>query len=101
MSYAIFSFFFVVLAAAMTLWVDARYRGLGPSGFRPAVVRLVAAAVVAQLAVPAARWAVDPLPFALERWALVGAGFAAMVFLLLAVLWMLRLTHGLLGGTLR
>lgn len=101
MSYAIFSVCFVVLAAGMTLWVDARFRGLTPSDLRAGGLRLLAAFVVAQVAVPVAGWAASPLPSSVEAWTLVAAGFAAMVFLLLAVLWVLRLAHGLLGGMLR
>ena len=101
MSNAVFSLGFIVLALAMTLWVDARFRGLTPSDLRTGAIRLVVAFVLAQLAVPAARWIADPLPAAVSAWLLLGAGFAAMVFLMLAALWMLRLAHGLLGGMLR
>jgi hypothetical protein len=101
LSYAIFSVFFVALSASMALWLDVRFRGLTPSDLRAGGLRLVAAFVVAQLAVPLAGWAVSPLPPSVEPWTLVGVGFAAMVFLMLAVVWMLRLAHGLLGGMLR
>ena len=101
MSQAVFSVCFVVLAVAMTLWVDVRFRSLTPSDLRAGALRLVAAFVLAQLAVPAARWVADPLPGAVSAWILLGAGFAAMVFLMLAALWMIRLAHGLLGGMLR
>lgn len=101
MSHAVFSVCFVVLALAMTLWVDARFRGFTPSDLRAGAIRLVVAFVLAQLAVPVARWVADPLPGAVAAWTLLGAGFAAMVFLMLAALWMLRLAHGLLGGMLR
>jgi hypothetical protein len=85
----------------MTLWIDLRFRGLSPSDLRTGGLRLVAAFVVAQLAVPVTGWVAGPLPGAVEPWTLLAAGFAAMVFLMLAVLWMLRLAHGLLGGMLR
>lgn len=101
MSYAIFSVCFVVLAAGMTVWIDVRFRGLTPSDFRAGGLRLLAAFVVAQVAVPVTSWAAGPLPSSVEAWTLVAAGFAAMVFLMLAVLWMLRLAHGLMGGMLR
>lgn len=101
MSQAVFSVCFVVLALAMTLWVDARFRSLTPSDLRAGAIRLVVAFVLAQLAVPVARWVAEPLPGAVAAWTLLGAGFAAMVFLMLAALWMLRLAHGLLGGMLR
>jgi len=101
LSYAIFSVSFVVLAAGMTLWVDARFRRLTPTDLRAGGLRLLAAFVVAQLAVPVTSWAAGPLPPSVEPWTLVAAGFAAMVFLMLAVFWMLRLAHGLLGGMLR
>jgi hypothetical protein len=93
--------FFVVLAAAMTLWVDARFRRLTPSDLRSGGLRLLAAFVTAQVAVPLAAWAASPLPAAAESSMLVGIGFAAMVFLMLAVVWMLRLAQGLMGGMLR
>ena len=101
MSSVIFSVIFVALAALMTLWVDARFRGLTPPHFRSGTLRLLAAFVVAQLVVPATAWAAGPLPPSIEHWVIVGVGFAAMVFLMLAVLWMLRLTQGLMGGMLR
>ena len=101
MSYAFFSVSFVVLAVAMTLWIDLRFRRLSPSDLRAGGLLLVAAFVVAQVGVPAATWVVAPLPSAVESWTIVGAGFAAMVFLMLAVVWMLRLAQGLMGGMLR
>jgi len=85
----------------MTLWIDLRFRRLSPSDLRVGGLRLVAAFVVAQVGVPVATWIVAPLPSAVESWTTVGAGFAAMVFLMLAVVWMLRLAQGLMGGMLR
>lgn len=101
LGYAFFSVSFVVLAVAMTLWIDLRFRRLSPGGLRAGGLRLLAAVVVAQVAVPVVARVVAPLPNAVESWTIVGAGFAAMVFLMLAVVWMLRLAQGLMGGMLR
>jgi len=85
----------------MTLWIDLRFRRLSPSDLRAGGLRLVAAFVAAQVAVPVATWVVAPLPSGVGSWTTVGTGFAAMVFLMLAVVWMLRLAQGLMGGMLR
>lgn len=93
--------FFVVLAAAMALWIHVRFPNLSPSDLRAGAIRIFIAFVGGQVAVPAAAYLARPLSGAVESGMLLAVGFAAMVFLMLAVVWMLRLAHGLTGGMLR
>lgn len=101
MSFTLFAVFFVVFAAAMALWIDVRFPGLAPEAFRPALVRLVVAVVLAHLTVPVAAYLAQPLAHPGSAVVVLSTGFAAMTLLMLACLWMLKLAQGLLGGSLR
>lgn len=101
MSFTVFSICFVVLSAAMALWIDVRFPRLVPQDLRSAAVRLFVAFLVAQVAVPAVRHVAGVFPGVAEGAVVLAFGFAALILTMLAVVWILRLAHGMMGGTLR
>ena len=85
----------------MAVWIDVRFPGLVPGDLRGAVIRLAVAFVAAQAVVPAASYLVQPMPPGGETTTILAVGFAAMTFLMLAVVWIVRVVQRLAGGILR
>ena len=101
MAFTTFAVFFVLIAALMALWVDARFPGLAPKELMPAAFRLAAAFVLAHVAIPAVKYVLAPLDETARAGVVIAVGFAAMTLLMLASLWLIRLAQGLLGGRFR
>ena len=100
-SFTSFSIFFVLVAAAIAVWIDARFPRLSPGDLRAAAIRLAVAFVAAHATVPLASYLVRPMPPAGEMTTVLAVGFVAMTFLMLAVVWIVRTLQQLAGGMLR
>jgi hypothetical protein len=83
-------------AAAIALWIDVRLRRLAPSAGRPILLHVLASFTIG--------WAVGPvMAAAVARGlapgaALVICALPALVYMLLATLWLLRVTQSGLHG---
>jgi hypothetical protein len=100
-SFTAFSVFFVVIGALMALWIDARFPRLAPEELRAAAIRLGAAFLVAQLAVPAAGYVAAPLSETARIGIALTIGFCALTLLMLATVWVVKIAQGLVGGRFR
>ena len=85
----------------MALWIDVRFPRLAPEDLRAAAIRLAVAFLAAQGAVPVASYLAKPMPPGGEMTAVLSVGFLAMTFLMLAVVWIVKMMQHLLGGMLR
>lgn len=88
-------------AAAIALWIDARFPGLAPRDLGRAVLHCIASVAVGYATTPAFQALVsneDPRSTLLAVFAL---GFPSVVYCLLAGLWLIKATHQSLSGLLR
>jgi hypothetical protein len=88
-------------AGAIALWIDIRFPRLAPHEVAKAVLHVAASIAVAYATVPAVEAltaADDPRIVLLSVFAV---GFPAIVYCLLAGLWVIKLAQRMLGGIMR
>jgi hypothetical protein len=89
-------------AGALALWVDARFPRLAPTEMRPALIHVGISIVIAQLVVPIGMRALLGLETAVGTLlAVFAVAFPAIVYALLAGLWVIKLTTGVLRSHMR
>jgi hypothetical protein len=89
-------------AGAIALWIDARFPRLAPDEMRTALIHVGVSIVVAQLIVPIGMkvlLSLETVPATLL--AVFGVAFPAVVYALLAGLWVIKLTTGILRSHMR
>jgi hypothetical protein len=89
-------------AGAIAVWIDVRFPRLAPDEMRRALIHVGISIVVAQLLVPIGMHlllSVEQVPATLV--AIFGVAFPAIVYALLAGLWVIKLTTGALSSHMR
>jgi hypothetical protein len=93
---------FAAGAAAVAIWVDARFPALAPASFRASFVHAGVSLVLGQLIVPLAIQALSGTGSSVIVLAAVLAlGLPALVYCFLAALWVLRLVAAQARGSPR
>ena len=100
-SFTTFAIGFIVIAGAMAVWVDVRFPRLAPNELRDAVIRLGVAVLASHAAVPVASYLGRPMSDGAADALIVAVGFLALTFLMLSVVWIVKMLQQLLGGMLR
>jgi hypothetical protein len=100
LSAQLFAFCFLAGAAVVAVWVDVRFSGLAPETLRAATLHMGATIVAAQILVPVATHSLTGSK-TLALVAAFGVGFPALVYSILAAIWLVRLAHAGLRGRFR
>jgi hypothetical protein len=86
-------------AGAIALWIDARFPRLAPEQIQSALLHVGAALLVGALVVPPAMAFVISLQTTLSTLVSIFAiGFPSIVYSLLAGVWIIKLSTGVIGG---
>jgi hypothetical protein len=96
----IFALCFLAGAVAVGIWIDARFPRLAPGSLRVAVLHIGATIFAAQLLVPVATHFLTGSQI-LTLISAFAVGFPALVYSILAGLWIAKLAHAGLRGRLR
>ena len=89
-------------AGAIALWIDARFPRLAPDEMRGALIHVGVSIVIAQLLVPIGMKVLLSLETLFSTlFAIFGVAFPAIVYALLAGLWVIKLTTGVLRSHMR
>ena len=89
-------------AGALALWIDVRFPKLAPNEMRGALIHVGASIVVAQLLVPVGmHMFLGMETHVATLFAIFGIAFPAIVYALLAGLWVIQLTTGALRSHMR
>jgi hypothetical protein len=88
-------------AGAIALWIDVRFPRLAPEELSRVMLHVVAAIAVGYATSPAYQALVAPQDPQLTLLAVFGLAFPAIVYCLLAGVWMIKLTQRSLSGHLR
>lgn len=97
---AVFAVAYLAGAAAIALWIDARFPRLAPTDVMRAIAHLFAAAVANSLLDQRLAVAVSSLPHG-RLIAVLGVVLPLVVYAALAAIWVLRIAHRTLSGHLR
>lgn len=100
MSPSVFAVCFLIGAVAVAFWVDARFPTLAPKSMRGALLHVGGTIVGAQLLAPLALHFLIGSP-STTLVAVFVLGFPALVYTLLAGIWLLRLVHDIWRSLLR
>jgi hypothetical protein len=89
-------------AAALALWVDARYPKLGPGDVRRTMLHVAGSIIVAQALFPLiADVAAKLLSPTLRMAVVLGVALPVLTYCLLACVWAIKFAQRALGGSLR
>jgi hypothetical protein len=86
-------------AALLAAWVDVRFPRIAPGSFIAVGIHMVCAIFAVQIGMRILGLAPPQPPEVMA--ALFGAALPATMYLLLSAFWLLKLLHGLIGGTSR
>ena len=102
MNVNLFLIVFAAGAAAVALWIDARFPGLAPASFRTSFIHAGVSLVLGQLIVPFGiqTMSASGSPSLLLA-AVLGLGLPALVYCFLAALWVMKLVAGQMRGSPR
>jgi hypothetical protein len=91
---------FVAIGMALNaIWLHVRFPTLAPQTLRAAILHMIAALVLLELAPVAIRLGLASDTQLLL--ALVGVAFPALIYVFVASLWMIRLFHGMMSRGVR
>jgi hypothetical protein len=96
----VFAVCFLIGALAVALWIDIRFPALAPTGLRPVLWHVGGTIVGAQLLVPLAMHLLGGPP-AVTLVAVFLVAFPALVYTLLAAIWIFRIAGTAFRGRLR
>lgn len=96
----LFALFYLGGAAAVALWIDGRFPGLAPRTVRSALIHIGATMVGAQIVVPLSAHFLTGSHL-LVLVSACAVAFPALVYSVLAAIWVLRLVHSGLRGRFR
>lgn len=100
LSVQLFSLCFLAGAAAVAVWVDVRFPAIAPQSLRAATLHMGATLIAAQVLVPVATRTLTGSQ-ALAILAAFGVGFPALVYSILAAIWLVKIAQAGLRGRLR
>ncbi len=102
MNVNVFLIVFAAGAAAVALWIDARFPGLAPASFRTSFIHAGVSLVLGQLIVPFGiqMMSASGSPSLLLA-AVLGLGLPALVYCFLAALWVMKLVAAQMRGSPR
>ncbi len=102
MPVGVFSVLFIAAAAAVAIWIVVRYPGRAPTEFRPAMVHFGVSMVGMYVIVPILQHDLTFLHQPLRLYLSVfGVLLPALVYRLVATIWLLRLATGSLRSVMR
>jgi hypothetical protein len=96
----LFALCYLAGAAAVAVWFDARFPELAPRSFRSAIIHMGATMLGAQLVVPLATHFLTGSQV-LTLVSAFAVGFPALVYSILAAMWIVKLAHAGLRGRFR
>jgi hypothetical protein len=88
-------------AGAIALWIDVRFPRLGPDDLSKVMLHVLASIALGYATSPAYQALVGPEDPRLTLLAVFGLAFPAIVYCLLAGVWMIKLAQRSLSGHLR
>jgi hypothetical protein len=95
----LFVVFIALGAAAIALWIDARFPGIAPANIRGIVIHAALAVAAGQLLVPAGLGFVRSLEsHVMTLVGVFGVAFPALIYALLVGVWMIKTAQSFLGG---
>lgn len=102
MTVGIFSVVFIVAAAAVAIWIVVRFPERAPTEFRPAIIHFVISMVGMYVISPVIQHDLASLPQPLQLYLSVfGVLLPALIYRMVATIWLLRLATGSLRSALR
>ena len=102
MPVGVFSVLFVAAAAALAVWIVVRFPERAPTEFRPAIIHFVISMVGMYVISPVIQHDLASLPQPLLLYLSVfGVLLPALVYRMVATIWLLRLATGSLHSAMR
>jgi hypothetical protein len=98
----VFSVLLIAAAAAVAVWIVVRYPGRAPTEFRRAMIHFGVSMVGMSVIVPILQHDLASMPQPLRLYLTVfGVLLPALIYRMVATIWLLRLAQGSLGSALR
>ncbi len=102
MTVGTFSVLFVAAAAALAIWIVVRFPGRAPTEFRRAMVHFGVSMVGMSVIVPILQHDLASMPQPLRLYLTVfGVLLPALIYRMVATIWLLRLATGSLRSAMR